>query len=314
MRSRVAKRRKQKKRRMISVSILLTVLFLLLTVYFIDYQAQKNLASALEDDGHSVNETERNDERKTDSDMQVDEKTNASSGDLSQDDTESVHKAEEPEPSDMEENQNKMLPAEAEYEPKKVYITFDDGPGEATVPILDLLDQYNVKATFFMLEPQMRAYPEVTNEIVIRGHQVGLHGVTHNKAQFYRSSTSSLQEMLIAQETLRKITGIHSNLVRVPYGSHPLLTREAARIMEEAGLKIWDWNVDSEDWKFPGGKFVEHTIQQIESFDKEEPIIILLHDRLTTLNHLEELLLYFIENGYEMDVLQEEMIPVQFFD
>lgn len=306
---------------MIGGSIFLFVLLMLLTVYLIEYHSQRNVAAALEDDEQIVDGQESDleglNKKPVESDDVEEERITAPETEISgdkpgKDDIQDEEKKEEP-----SQEQEKNPPINNNFELKrdnKVYLTFDDGPGEATKYILQLLDRFNIKATFFMLEPMMRANQEVTKEIVKRGHQVGLHGVTHNKDKFYRSAVSSLQEMLVAQETLKNITGIHTNLVRVPYGSHPLLSQQSARNMEEADLKVWDWNVDSEDWKYPNGKFVQNTIQQIETFDKDEPIIVLLHDRLTTYNHLEELILYFIENGFEMDVLQEEMEPVRFFD
>lgn len=312
---------------MIGSTILLTILLMVLTVLLIEYQSQRNVASALEDDEQITTGTET-DEGNRQTEYQV-ENPESSTGNEAGNGDESIPEVkdevatgsgqeEDPERdgslSEGEEDEESILPPGSGQQNKKVYITFDDGPGEATYQILHLLDQYNIKATFFMLEPQMRANPEVTNEIVKRGHQVGLHGVTHDKKKFYRSATSSLQEMVSARDTLKEITGVHSNLVRVPYGSHPHLSKEAARKMEEAGFIIWDWNVDSQDWKYPGGSFVQNTIWQIESFDKDEPMIVLLHDRVSTFNHLEKLLLYFIDHGYEMDILQEDMIPVQFFD
>lgn len=306
---------------MIGGTIFLLVLLMLLTVYLIEYHSQRNVASALEDDEEIVDgqgsELENSNQEPVDSDDIEEERITAPETEISGDKPEKDEIQDEERKDELSQGQEKNPPINNNSEPtrdKKVYLTFDDGPGEATKDILQLLDRYNIKATFFMLEPMMRAKPEITKEIVKRGHQVGLHGVTHNKDKFYRSAVSSLQEMLVAQETLKNITGIHTNLVRVPYGSHPLLSQQAARNMEEADLKVWDWNVDSEDWKYPNGKFVQNTIQQIETFDKDEPIIVLLHDRLTTYNHLEELILYFIENGFEMDVLQEEMEPVRFFD
>lgn len=321
MESRLSRRKKRKKTSVIQGTILSLLIFVLALLLFIDYQSDKNVASALGDD--EVLEKEAEQEKPVTNTSQEPEEIKEITTDVSQieKDESTSPEAEDQIESSQEETQDQEDDTVVDKEDtdkmsnvqdKKVYITFDDGPSEVTMAILDLLDTYNIKATFFMLEPQMRAFPYATKEIVARGHQVGLHSVTHDKNKFYRSSTSSLNEMLKAQETLKEITGIQSNLVRVPYGSHPLLKPEAARKMEEAGMKIWDWNVDSKDWKYPNGSFVNYTIQQIETFTKDEPIIVLLHDRPTTYYHLEDLLLYFIENGFVMDILQEDMVPVQF--
>ncbi|WP_096186939.1 polysaccharide deacetylase family protein [Evansella halocellulosilytica] len=64
---------------------------------------------------------------------------------------------------------------------KTVYLTFDDGPSSASIEILDILDQFDAKATFFMLEPEMRTHPDIVNRTVKDGHAVALHCVTHDR-------------------------------------------------------------------------------------------------------------------------------------
>jgi len=210
-------------------------------------------------------------------------------------------------------------PAKQEDEPtpnetgeKVIYLTFDDGPASFTTEILDLLEKYNAKATFFMLQPSMKRYPEAIVEMVKRGHQVGLHSVTHDKNKFYASKNSVLSEMGLSQETLESISGVKTPLIRTPYGSVPHMKPEYIRAVNEAGFVMWDWNIDSLDWKLTDGSFVKNTIQQIENFSKNEPMVVLLHDRQTTLNHLEKLLTYLSTNGYVMKALEWDMKPVQF--
>lgn len=195
---------------------------------------------------------------------------------------------------------------------KVIYLTFDDGPEQFTVDIMDLLDKYNAKATFFMLEPNMRRFPEIVKEMVNRGHQVALHSVTHDKNKFYSSKYSVVSEMTKSQQTLEKITGLKSPLIRTPYGSVPHMTTEYRRAVEEAGFIMWDWNIDSRDWAMTDGSYINNTIQQIENFNRDEPMVVLMHDRVTTLNHLEKLLIYLSEQGYKMEALTWDMAPVQF--
>lgn len=195
---------------------------------------------------------------------------------------------------------------------KTIYLTFDDGPQDMTMDILKLLDKYNAKATFFMLEPYMREYPDVIDEMINRGHSVGVHSVTHNKKIIYASSQSVVNEMTTAKNTLEQLTGVESSLMRVPYGSVPHMKPEYIQAVENHGFLMWDWNVDSMDWKFTDGSFVNHTINQIEAFKKNEPMVVLMHDRTTTLAHLEKLLIYLQENDYEMLAIDESMEPVQF--
>lgn len=193
---------------------------------------------------------------------------------------------------------------------KTVYLTFDDGPAQATIEILNLLSKYNVKATFFMLEPSMKQYSQIVQRVIQEGHKIGMHGVTHDKNKYYLNRQTVVTEMIQGQQTLQEITGTSPNLIRTPYGSKPHMTPDYIQAVTQAGFYMWDWNIDSEDWKLTDGTFVQNTIQQINHFKKEEPIVILLHDRETTAKHLENLLQYLINNGYSLDVLSEELEPV----
>lgn len=196
---------------------------------------------------------------------------------------------------------------------KTVYLTFDDGPTSATTHILNTLHEFNAKATFFMLEPSMKEFPEAVHKIVEEGHAVGLHGVTHNKALFYKSEKSALNEMTTAQATLEQITGIKTNLIRTPYGSVPYLTESYRKVLDRHGFKLWDWNVDSNDWSLSGKKYVNTVIRQIEKLiDAGETPIILMHDKENTANQLYNLLTYLTEHGFQMKKIEENTKPYNF--
>ncbi|MEI5909032.1 polysaccharide deacetylase family protein [Bacillus spongiae] len=196
---------------------------------------------------------------------------------------------------------------------KTVYITFDDGPNENTEAILEILEQYGAKATFFMVEPNMRKYSQAVKSIVAEGHSVGLHGVTHDVNKFYQSSKSAINEMLTAQSTLESITGVHSKLIRVPYGSVPNMKPEYFEAVDKEGFRLWDWNVDSEDWKFNSGEYIQNVMDQLSSFTSEkQQKVILLHEKQTTLAHLELLLQNLTKQGYRMRALTEQMKPLTF--
>lgn len=198
---------------------------------------------------------------------------------------------------------------------KTVYLTFDDGPNENTEAILQLLDQYDAKATFFMLEPNMRRYHDAVQHMAKEGHSVGMHGVTHDVSQFYQSSESVTGEMLKAQATLESITGIHSDLIRVPYGSVPNMKPEYIQAVNNEGFKLWDWNIDSEDWRFRSGKYVQNVMDQLAAYPYGTmPKIILMHEQKETLSHLEALLQKLTNQGYSMKALTEQMKPVTFME
>lgn len=196
---------------------------------------------------------------------------------------------------------------------KKVYLTFDDGPSPTTDILLNILKEYEIKATFFMLEPRMTLFPESVIRLANEGHGLGLHGVTHDKKLFYQTPETAIAEMKLAQSTLTNLTGITTELVRTPYGSKPHMTDAHTEIMTKAGFIMWDWNVDSKDWYYRDGRLVEYTINQIKMLEEKniQPVI-LLHDSKYTVNHLSYLLTYLLENQYEFGIIDSAMEPVVF--
>lgn len=196
---------------------------------------------------------------------------------------------------------------------KTVYLTFDDGPTASTLEILDILDKYKVKATFFMLEPGMKAFPDAVKRTVKDGHGVGLHGVTHDVSKFYQSPESALKEMQTAQETLLSITGVKTNLIRTPYGSIPYLTDSFRKVLSDNKFMLWDWNVDSDDWSASNKNYVQDVIDQLKTLDpsKHAPII-LMHDRSGTVEQLPDLLNYLQKNNYQTEIIDNELESYSF--
>lgn len=201
--------------------------------------------------------------------------------------------------------------AEQTAEQKIVYLTFDDGPFANSTGILKLLQKYNAEATFFMLAPNIKKYPDAVKQMVDDGHAVGMHGVTHDVKQIYQSPQTVVDEMLAGQSEIEALTGVKTNLIRVPYGSKPHMKDHYLDAVNQAGFKMWDWNLDSLDWKYRNEEYVNKVIHDQETAQKDG-LVILLHEKETTLAHLEQLLKYYSENGYEMKKITESMPPVQF--
>ncbi|GAA0344876.1 hypothetical protein GCM10008967_39140 [Bacillus carboniphilus] len=188
----------------------------------------------------------------------------------------------------------------------KIYLTFDDGPTAALGSILDTLNDYDAKATFFMLEPYMREYPALVKQLVQDGHYPALHSVSHDKNKLYRSASPSafINEMLQTQETLYQLTGEYSFLVRAPYGSKPYLNNQYLDALVWEGMKMWDWNIDPQDWKYEAKKpemILENIKTQVEQREKSnEPMVILLHVRNGTAKVLPSIVEYLQNKGYEL--------------
>ncbi|MBU8877987.1 polysaccharide deacetylase [Bacillus sp. FJAT-29790] len=200
-----------------------------------------------------------------------------------------------------------------QLENKTIYLTFDDGPTMYTNNIVDTLNAYGMQATFFMLEPNMNKYPDELLKLINDGHVPALHGVTHDVTKIYRSEKTVVEEMNKAQETLLKLTGSATNLIRTPYGSVPHMKPAYIQAVKAAGYQLWDWTVDSRDWKYKNGEYVANVIDQLEKFPfQNRPIVILFHDKKTTAEHLPELLDYIKSKGYDTAVLNEQLTAYHF--
>ncbi len=154
----------------------------------------------------------------------------------------------------------------------KVALTFDDGPDPVYTPrILDILAQWSVSATFFMVAENARRYPDLVRQIVARGHEVGSHGMHHSPSWFLSPKRSRL-EIQESVATLQGITGIPVRCFRPPWGMSNLVTHFWLR---KAAQKVVLWSLDSLDWFFMTPAKV--IIKQVSS--RVRPgAIILFHD------------------------------------
>ncbi|MED1820818.1 polysaccharide deacetylase [Bacillus subtilis] len=196
---------------------------------------------------------------------------------------------------------------------KVVYLTFDDGPNPAaSEKIMDLLHKYNAKGTFFMLKPNIERNPNIVRKMAKNGHSVGSHGVTHQVSEIYKSPESFAAEMNNTLDYIKETIKVNTHLIRAPYGSKPYITGPFRDVVERDHFNLWDWTVDSEDWKYTHGEFVKSVIQQVKTLEGKEPLIVLMHEKPTTAAYLEQLLKYFRESGYEMKAIHDSIKPVQF--
>src|SRR5882762_6294110 len=103
---------------------------------------------------------------------------------------------------------------------KVIALTFDDGPGRTTPAILELLKKHNIRATFFMEGSQIEGYPAIARQVVEAGHEVGNHTYIHFDYHKAKNATPQRLEHELAQTeaTLQRATGIHTRIVRMPYG------------------------------------------------------------------------------------------------
>ncbi|HDR7707551.1 MULTISPECIES: polysaccharide deacetylase family protein [Bacillus] len=188
---------------------------------------------------------------------------------------------------------------------KVVYLTFDDGPSELTGKFLDVLKEQHVASTFFMQGSNLQntGFQENVKRAVKEGHYIGAHSMTHNSDKLYKKG-QFVTEMKETLALIHNITGTTPKLVRPPYGSAPGLKGQDIRNkIVEAGIKVWDWTIDSNDWKLKGNP--QQIIENVKRTTTEDVEVVLMHEKLQTLQALPEIIKFYKEKGYEFGVYNE---------
>ncbi len=154
---------------------------------------------------------------------------------------------------------------------KVVALTFDDGPYPPyTEQLLDVLKEYHVPATFFLVGQNAEKYPELVKRISVEGHQLGNH--TYHHIDLLKADRKVIaEEMDRTNRVIMAASGIKPHLMRPPHGFRDPVVME---IMAERGLKVVEWSVMSRDWLNPGvDVIVERTVSKVKNGS-----IVLLHD------------------------------------
>ncbi|MBE6561422.1 MAG: hypothetical protein E7662_09880 [Ruminococcaceae bacterium] len=176
-------------------------------------------------------------------------------------------------------------------ESKTVYLTFDDGPHTVnTASILDTLDDYGIKATFFMVGSYVKAYPETVREVYERGHKIGCHSYSHNYSSIYKNAENMMAEVEKWENAVTEAIG-HippERLFRYPGGSTNCGKPAIHDALLKAGWRIFDWNAlnndcllhtrpaDVSELDFMKESFIETVAYSFRL--RTAPHIILMHD------------------------------------
>lgn len=128
-----------------------------------------------------------------------------------------------------------------------VYLTFDDGPSDRVTPkILDVLDEENVKATFFIIGQQAETRGYLVKREFDGGHTVAVHSYTHRYGEIYRSPESLIADIDRCNAVIERITGQRSALYRFPGGSYGI-SDELISAVTAHGMRYIDWNASTRD-------------------------------------------------------------------
>lgn len=202
---------------------------------------------------------------------------------------------------------------------KKVYLTFDDGPSSNTDQILDILKDYDVKATFFVVgktdERSVKAYQRIVEE----GHTLAMHSYSHRYDEIYESKEAFARDLNSLQEYLYETTGVWPRIYRFPGGSSNTVSKvdmqELIEYLTDIGITYFDWNVASGDAvsrTLPAETIVNNCLSGIE---KQKESVILMHDasnKGTTIEALPRIIEAIQEQGdAEFLPITDETVPVQ---
>lgn len=212
------------------------------------------------------------------------------------------------------------LPTDEIFEGRKVYLTFDDGPSENTAAILDILEQYGVKATFFVVGKTDKASLSLYKRIVDEGHTLGMHSYSHDYGDIYSSLENYVADLNRLGDHLYQVTGIRPEYVRFPGGSSNRVSKvdmkELIGYLNKNGYIYYDWNLSSKDADYSNlsaEKITMNCLSQVEDYSKE--VIILFHDandKKSTVEALPDIIkgIYELENTKILPIT-EETIPIQ---
>ncbi|HBG5346545.1 TPA: polysaccharide deacetylase [Clostridioides difficile] len=198
---------------------------------------------------------------------------------------------------------------------KVAYITIDDGPSKFTDQMIKTLNKYNVKATFFMIDGNMKEYQQQVKNIIKNGNTAGFHSVSHDIHKLYVTSTSAKDEFDTNDQTFYKITGKHSKVIRIPYGSKPYTPQASYQALIDAGYKIWDWDLDTEDWKSNSAQIVQNVKSNIKNKKGEDKdqLVVLMHEKKQSAEALDSILKFLSDEGYEFAAVDQNQIPKNYW-
>lgn len=185
---------------------------------------------------------------------------------------------------------------------KKIAISFDAAWGdEFTDAILDTLDKYNVKTTFFLVGFWVDKYPDMVKKIHERGHEIGNHSSTHpHMSQLNREQI--IKEFRTTEQKIEAITSIRPTVFRPPFGDYNNLLIETA---DELGYHVIQWDVDSLDWKEMG---VDPVVDRVTRNIKKGSIVLFHNNAKYVSGYLPLVLEKLQQQGYEIVPVSELII------
>lgn len=218
-----------------------------------------------------------------------------------------------------------LVPEEETEQPTKIaYLTFDDGPSNNTVKILDILDKYDLKATFFVNGGDAQFFKDIYKRIYESGHTIGNHTYSHNYGTIYHSVEAFMNDFYQLEDLIFELTGVKPTVVRLPGGSNnPIgmkfggqnIMYDIAEHISNKEYVYFDWNVDSKDASLVTAPKEVIIDAVLESIHNKEVVNILFHDsavKTTTVEALPIIIENLLEQGFTFLPLSSDSHLIQF--
>lgn len=207
-------------------------------------------------------------------------------------------------------------------EQKKIaYLTFDDAPSKNTELILNILKENNVHATFFVISPYIEPHIQFVKRAYEEGNAIGNHTADHEFKYVYTCEESFFKSFNKQQNFIKEVTGSDCTIFRFPGGSNNTIvknsrgkdfTKNITFKLNEVGVNVYDWNVDSGDAKgnnIPASTLIQNISREIKDKDGnyKNPAIILMHDCMTkntTVEALPGIIKLLKDAGYDFGILK----------
>lgn len=203
-------------------------------------------------------------------------------------------------------------------EVRKVYLTFDDGPSKNTAKILDILDQYHIKATFFLTGREDKQSLKLYQEIAKRGHTIGMHSYTHKYDEIYESTKAFEKDLDRIQSRIEDAVGIACSLYRFPGGSSNQVSKldmqEFIRVLNERKITYFDWNVECGDasaHSYTTEELIDNVMKDVVKYHTS---VVLMHDaenKPNTVKALPKIIKRLLKMDAELLPIDENTTVVQ---
>ena len=201
---------------------------------------------------------------------------------------------------------------------KKVYLTFDDGPGSQTGKILDILKKNHVKATFFVTGKEDASSKKMYKRIVKEGHTLAMHSYSHIQDVIYDSKEAFAKDLKQINRCLYEATGVHTKFYRFPGGSSTQNTslpiQNFIDVLNKNHYLYLDWNVISPDINNANAtkeQVVTGVMQGVDAYDTAVVLMYDVADKPMTVKALPSIIKQIKAKNYELLSVDESMILIQ---